>query len=161
MKTKIISLLLFLVIGISGTYGQENKRFNLEEFKKNRIEFLKKELKLTNDEAKTFFPLSDELMRKKYELNKSLMEKNRNLKNKTNITDAEYEEIVREMLEVRIKEAKLEKEYYEKFKIVLSPEKIYKYQMAELKHARNMLNNRERPERAINTRGERPSSSRR
>ena len=149
MKTKIISLLLLLVAGNVSIYGQgqENRspKFNLEEFKQRRSEFLKKEIGLTQEEAKAFLPLSNELMRKKFELNKRIIERNRKLTNKTSVPDAEYEEIVTETFEVRKKELKLEKEYYEKFKAVLSPEKIYKYQQAEMKLARNMINNRERP----------------
>jgi hypothetical protein len=150
MKTKIIFLLFFLAIGSVLIYGQaqENRppKFNLEEFKQKRSEFLEKEIGLTPEEAKVFIPLSNELMRKKFELNKSIIEKNRSLMKKTSIPDSEYEKIVDETFEVRLKEIKLEKEYYEKFKAVLSPEKIYKYQQAEMKLARNMVNNRERPD---------------
>ncbi|MDR1809921.1 MAG: hypothetical protein LBR34_05910 [Prevotella sp.] len=151
MKTKIISLLFVLVTGITFVHGQtqaqENRPpFNLEEFKQKRSEFLKKEIGLTPEEAKAFIPLCDELMRKKFELNKSIIEKNRSLINRTSVPDAEYEGLVAETFEVRKKEIKLEKEYYEKFKAVLSPEKIYKYQQAEMKLARNMINNRQRPD---------------
>ena len=145
MKTKFISLLFIFALNILSVYGQENKRFNLEEFKKKRTEFLKEEIGLTKSEAKAFFPLSNELMQKKYELNKVLIDKNRDLRKKGKKTNADYEEIVKKTLEIRIKEAKLEKEYYEKFKAILSPEKIYKYQIAEMKLAKNMVNNRERP----------------
>lgn len=39
----------------------------------------------------------------------------------------------------KMKEAALEKEYYEKFKKILSPEKLYKYRRAEYKFARSFM----------------------
>jgi viroplasmin and RNaseH domain-containing protein len=149
MKTRLLSLFVLLVCGVFAVYGQESRppKFNLEEFKQKRNEFLKKEIGLTQEEAKVFIPLSNELMRKKFELNKSIIEKNRELMKKTPVSDAEYEEIIKETFSVRFKELKLEKEYYEKFKAILSPEKIYKYQRAEMKLSINMLNNRERPDK--------------
>lgn len=145
MKTKIISLLFFFSVVTFFANGQENRKFNLEEFKKNRSEFLKKEIGLTKEEEKKFIPISDELMKKKYDLNRQLRQESRTLRSKEKMTDADYEAIVKKTLETKAKEVELEKEYYEKFKKVLSPEKIYKYQMAEMKLAKNMVHNRERP----------------
>jgi len=41
--------------------------------------------------------------------------------------------------DVEIKEAQLEKEYFERFKKILSPEKVYKYRNAEYKFVRNFM----------------------
>ena len=40
---------------------------------------------------------------------------------------------------IEIKEAQLEKEYFERFKKILSPEKVYKYRNAEYKFVRNFM----------------------
>ena len=41
-----------------------------------------------------------------------------------------------------MKEAELEKEYYNKFRKVLSPEKLYRYKNAEMKFARIFMKER-------------------
>ena len=47
------------------------------------------------------------------------------------ITDDEYRNILENDVEVKLKEAELDKEYADKFKKVLSPEKLYKARQAE------------------------------
>ena len=42
-------------------------------------------------------------------------------------------------MSVNIKRAQLEKEYYEKFKKILPPKKLYKYKRAEGKFAREFM----------------------
>ncbi|MEG1749355.1 MAG: hypothetical protein RRZ65_07130 [Tannerellaceae bacterium] len=61
------------------------------------------------------------------------------MKSKKQATDAEYLKAIDACLEVRINEAQLEKEYYEKFKKILSPEKLYKYRRADYKFAREFM----------------------
>ena len=56
-----------------------------------------------------------------------------------NPTDADYNKVIDECLDVEIKEAQLEKEYFERFKKILSPEKVYKYRNAEYKFVRNFM----------------------
>ena len=149
MKTKIISFFFFMVLAVSMANAQQpgHRRFDFEDFKKKKYEFIKKEIGLTEKEAKAFLPLSDELMKKKFEINKELRDNIRTLREKKEKSDADYEKMVDKALDARIKEAQLEKEYYQKFKKVLSGEKLYKYQMAEMKFNKNMVNNRERAER--------------
>ena len=44
-----------------------------------------------------------------------------------NTTEMQYEEIVNNMLDSKIQSAQLDKEYYKKFKKILSAKQIYKY----------------------------------
>lgn len=142
MKTKLI-LLLSLLFSLSITVNGQNRgnsnqhrnehKINYEQFKQKKAEYIKKEVGLTESEAKAFLPLTDQLMQKKFELNKDLRKEVRELKNKKDKTDSDYESIVKKSLDIRIKEAELEKEYYQKFRKILSAEKIFKYQNAERK----------------------------
>jgi len=151
MKTKIFFLLMFLSTGLLFTNAQQNrqhgqnKRFDIEEYRKKRDQYLIKEVGLTNEEAKQFLPLTNELMKKKYELNKAVREEGRELMKKKEKTEDEYETLLDKNLDIRIKEAQLEKEYYQKFKKVLSAEKLYKYMKAEMKFTKNFVRERERP----------------
>jgi len=147
MRNKIV-LLLFLLcsftVAVNGQgrneeNRQHNHKFNYEQFKQKKAKYIKKEVGLTEDEAKAFLPLTDELMAKKFTLNKELRKAARALREKKDRTDDDFDSLVKQTLDVRIKEAQLEKEYYQKFKKVLSAEKIYKYQNAERKFVKEVV----------------------
>lgn len=148
MKNKIGFLLLLLCTFSFTVNGQEkgdrkdrphNHKFNYEQFKQKKARYITKEVGLTKEEAKAFMPLADELMSKKFELNKELRRAGRELRNKKDKSDANFDEFLKKSYNVRIKEAQLEKEYYHKFKKVLSSEKIFKYQNAEKKFVKEVL----------------------
>ena len=54
-------------------------------------------------------------------------------------TDAEYEQIIEGIVKARIEADKLDLEYLQRFKKILSPKKIYKLQRAEIKFHRDIL----------------------
>ncbi|MDR2968736.1 MAG: hypothetical protein LBV32_03915 [Tannerellaceae bacterium] len=124
------------------TTAQENDRdglFNREAFEAKRNAFITAEIGLTPEEAAKFIPLCDELRRKRFEIGKDCRNQSREIRKKENATASEYTKAVDTCLEAGIKEAELDKEYYEKFKKILSPEKLYKYRDAEFKFARQFM----------------------
>ena len=48
-------------------------------------------------------------------------------------------QVIDECVSVNMRQAQLEKEYYEKFKKILSPKKLYRYKRAEGKFAREFM----------------------
>ena len=125
----------------------DQKRFDKEAFDAKRNAFITAEIGLTPEEAAEFIPMTDELRKKKFEAGresrKLSKEINQKRKNGEIPTDAEYEAAVSKSLEAEIEEARLEKEYYEKFKRILSAEKIYKYRKAEAKFLQNFYKGRD------------------
>jgi len=144
MKIKLVFISFLLTFGLLCGYAQEPKKFDVKEFKQEKREFIIKEVGLSNEEAARFFPLSEELMDKKYELNRAIRIEGRALKAKQNATAAEYDVLMNKILDMHIREAELEKEYYSKFKEVLSPEKLYKYHRAEKKFMQTTVQNKNR-----------------
>ncbi len=144
MRIKTLILYFILMLGTFATYGQNTKKFDIEDYRKKRNEFLKKEMNLTDKEASAFFPLSDDFMKQKYDINRSVRQHERQLKEKKDKTDADYESFLKRRTDAKVKEAQLEKHFYEKFSKVLPPAKLYKYQEAEMKFMRNTVNNKER-----------------
>ena len=139
-KRIIFSLLLsFFVVGAISAQtkkagepkdGKIKERF--EKFRAQRVSFITGKVNLTEQEAKAFWPLCNELQEKKFELNKPLREKRgASRAAKKEMSSKDYLEIMNLNADIKIKEAELEKEYLSKFAKVLSPEKIYKYQQAE------------------------------
>ncbi|MDR1623394.1 MAG: hypothetical protein LBS04_00235 [Tannerellaceae bacterium] len=119
--------------------GKSDKTFDKESFVIKRSAFITAELSLTPEEAAAFMPLCEELQQKKYEAGFKCRKLSREIKSKKNPTDSECAEVINECLGVGIKEAMLEKEYYEKFKKVLPAGKLCKYRDAERKFAREFM----------------------
>lgn len=148
MRHKNILLLVVLTLlsyfPLSAQEQDQSRRgnFDIEAFKKKKAEFIIENVNLTDAEAKAFIPLTNELMDKRFELNRSIRKETRELRKKTNKTNADYERLLDASSTVKIKEAQLEQEYLQKFKKVLSAEKIYKYKQAEAQYMKDMVDQR-------------------
>lgn len=130
---KLIFLLIVISFSVSMQISAQGKRgkFNKEEFIKERNIFLTERIGLTAEEAAIFLPLENELLMKKFEVGRDCRKLQRHLHDKKEKTEEEC----KQLLECREKEKemrdRLDKEYLEKFKEVLSAEKILQYQKAE------------------------------
>lgn len=103
----------------------------MQEFEKRKMEYIQKEAGLTPAEANKYFPLNNELTQKKFELHKQHREKIQRIKDNSNISDEEYRKLLENDVDIKVKEATLDKEYATKFEKVLTPEKLFKAQQAE------------------------------
>lgn len=131
---------LFMICLATGLQAQKNTRPRLtpEEFRAKQEAFITKKAELSEEEAAKFFPIFFELQNKKKELNDKAWKGMKEGKD-PKTSDAKYEQIINKMLDTRIRVAELDKEYYPKFKKVLSPKKIYKVQHAEMRFQRELL----------------------
>ena len=123
-------------------YAQEGKQhrfFDREAFVAKRNAYITAEVGLTPEEAAVFIPLFSELQQKMFEIGHECRKLSKELRLNKNATDADYLKAVDACVDVNIKQAQLEKEYYEKFKQILSPKKLYKYRHAESKFAREFM----------------------
>jgi len=139
---KIIIITFGALIGLCplGVFAQDRpEAFDKEVFLEKRKAFIISELALTPREVEVFIPLMDELQQKKFEAGQKCRKLSKDVKQKDNPTDTDYLKAIDECLGVGLKEAELEKEYYEKFKRILSPEKLYKYKDVEFKFAREFV----------------------
>jgi hypothetical protein len=101
---------------------------------------------LTPEEAAAFIPLCNELQEKMFEAGRECRKLSKDLRHNQNATDADYLKVIDECVSVDMKQAQLEKEYYEKFKKILSPKKLYKYKRAEGKFAREFMRDGDKKE---------------
>lgn len=151
MNHKIFLLIgLFLLSVASGISAQEKggkvdsqKKADFEQFKAKRVEYISKEMDLTQAESQAFWPLCNELQEKKFELNRSMRSELRtiykDLKEGKTVSEDDYDKVINLNIETKIKEAELEKTYYEKFRKILPVDKVFRYQRAEQKFARKMF----------------------
>lgn len=124
-------LLLFINVLFINAQSSSKSLMNLQAFEKNKQEFIMKEAGLTQEEADSFFPLNNELQKKKLELHRKYRENLEHTKGAVNISDEEYEKLINENINIKMREAELDKEYSELFNKLMSPEKLFKTQQAE------------------------------
>jgi hypothetical protein len=144
----IIFEALMTTLFLPGVYAQDKPdgHFNRESFLVRRNAFITMELSLTPKEVEGFLPLLEELEQRKYEAGQKCRAFSKEVKQKKNPNNTDYLKTIDECIEVGIKEAELEKAYYEKFKKILSPEKLYKYKEVEYRFAREFVKNSGRPD---------------
>lgn len=132
-KNKIFLLCFVLLTAVlTPTAFAQERKMNVADFEKRKMEYIKKEAGLTDEEAQKFFPIFNELTQKKFSLHKGHRDIIEKIKNeKSSITDEEYKRMLENDTDVKLKEAELDKAYSSKLEEVLSPEKLYKAQQAE------------------------------
>lgn len=141
-KIFFITFVACLVAFSFSAYAQEGKQhhnFDREAFQAKRNAYITAEVGLTPEEAALFIPLCNELQVKKFEVGHECRKLSKELKRNSDATDADYTKTIDTCVEVDLKQAQLEKDYYERFKKILSPKKLYKYKRAELKFARDFM----------------------
>lgn len=143
----LVLISVFIYSPLSAQEDSHRRNFDVEAFKRKKAEFIIEKVGLTEAEAKAFIPLANELMDKRFELNRTVRKDSRELHKKSSKTNADYERLLDAGSAVKIREAQLEQEYLQKFKKVLSPEKIYKYKQAEAEYMKEMVGNRPHRER--------------
>ena len=147
-KTFLLTFLVVVFLNIVDGLAQGQQRDNRpglgNDFWEKRNAFIKAEIGLTADEEKKFIPLENEFKQKQFEVGRECRNLARESQNKQKMTDAEYLKLIDCYLDNRIKEAQVEKEYFEKFKQIIRPEKLHKYQEADAKFSRELVNNMRR-----------------
>ena len=96
--------------------GKQHRNFDREAFFAKKNAFITAEMGLTPEEAASFIPLCNELQEKMFEAGRECRKLSKDLKHNENATDADYLKVIDECVSVNMRQAQLEKEYYEKFK---------------------------------------------
>lgn len=112
--------------------GIDQGRLTEAEFRAKQQEYITERAQLTEAEAERFFLLYFELQDKKKELNEQTRELSRR-GNDEDLTEADYHKLLEDIYAARQQGDRLEQEYYNKFKKILSYKKIYLVQRAEMR----------------------------
>ena len=120
------------------TFAQKKDKCTESEFRAKKQAYIAQKAELTPAESEKFFPLYFEFQNKKKEINKHAW----NLAKKgkaSETTDLEYEEIIDNFFDDQEAIVKLEREYIDKYRKILSDKQIYRVYWAEFKFNRNMI----------------------
>lgn len=135
MKKNIALLCFTLIISVfASTATAQVRKMNMADYEKRKMEYIKKEAGLTDAEANRYFPLYNDLSKRKLELHLQHRNKVEKMKQSNkNMSNEEYRQLLENDVDVKLKEAELDKQYSEKLEKILSPEKLYRAQQAERK----------------------------
>jgi len=147
MKTLFFSL-LFTLSTISFSQAPPNPPVppsppdsrKKEKVESMRIAFITQKLDLTPEEAPKFWPVYNELQKKREELRRKKHGEGKKMKpSLDSLTDKEIEKLVDDEIALRQKKLDLQKEYHSKFKSVLPIKKVAKLYRAEEQFAPPLL----------------------
>lgn len=116
-----------------------------KEMRDYKHNFLAKELDLTRDQQRKFFPIYDEME----DQTNRLMQETRQLEEKVvkdgdSVTDIEYEKATEALFEQKCKEGEIEKTYMKKFQPILSKKQLFQLKGAERRFTRDIMKHHRR-----------------
>ena len=120
------------------TFAQKKDKYTESEFRAKKQAYITQKAELTPAESEKFFPLYFEFQNKKKEINKHAWNLAKQGK-ASETTDLEYEEIIDNFFDDQEAIVKLEREYIDKYRKILSDKQIYRVYWAEFKFNRNMM----------------------
>lgn len=139
MKQKLFLIITVMSMCLSLSAQNKGPHMSKEDFHKKKELFIAEHAKLTAEEAICFFPIYNECQMKKHELNRRIWRLHRETFRKKP-SEADYEKMLREIADLRIKIETVEKEYLTRYHEVLSYEKIFAVQGAEAYFQQELLN---------------------
>lgn len=146
MKTPKYLLILLIVLIFSNTVAQPpmpghrgNNPERREQIESMKIAFLTKRLDLSPEEAKRFWPVYNQYAEELEKLRRGRMEQRRDLREKEQMSEADYEKIVDGEISFRQHELDILKKYNSQFKQILPMKKVAQLYRAEEDFKRELL----------------------
>ena len=135
--TRKIGWIIILQLSLLPVQAQ---RIGYKEITEKRIEFIAPRLPLTAAESEKFWPLFREFYDRREELSQKTREKNNQSGNQPPMTDVEFRNAIRFLIDSKMDQVNLMKEYTQKYLDVLPPEKVYRLLQLEEEFNRVLLN---------------------
>lgn len=147
MKTKIQTILSFILLFSSISVFAQNRPDRdkwLAEMREYKHEFIAKELDLTKEQQREFFPLYDSMEDEIERVNSETREIEGRLNENEGASDLELENGARTVFEQKRAEGQIEMTYFEKFKEILNPRQMLKLKNTERKWQQQLFNHHRR-----------------
>ncbi len=145
---KILQSILVAVICISLSASAvsaqapltENERTRwLSEIREYKHEFLAKDLELTREQQREFFPLYDSMEDEVERINAETRALETKVSDDKNASDIEIENASRTIFEQKRAEGQVEMTYFDKFKEILSPRQLLRLKNAERRFTQQLV----------------------
>jgi hypothetical protein len=116
------------------------QRIGYQEITEKRIEFIAPRLPLTAGESEKFWPLFREFYEQREMISKNTKQKDNQPDNKPPVTDEEFLNAIRFMIDSKMDQVTLMKKYTQKYLEILPPGKVYRLLQLEDEFNRVLLN---------------------
>jgi hypothetical protein len=132
---KYLSITLTLVMFpllLSAQQPQQRVRGDFEKVEAEKIAFYTRTMELTSREAKEFWPVYDGFQEQRSKLVRERISISANFtRSRGQLTEREAADMADRYIELQVREADLAREYHEKFKAILPPDKVMRLYQAE------------------------------
>ena len=143
MKRNILLLLVsFLTLTV---FAQQRQRPSFEDFQKTKLEFIVKEMGLSDTEIDKFSPIYKEMSSERIALYAKYRDNTRikrAMHNGEQVADTTMQRISRDDAQLQLEDAQLEMKYQQKFEKILSPQQVMKWRDAEQKFRSDVMSRR-------------------
>lgn len=116
----------------------------LSEIREYKHEFLAKELNLTKEQQREFFPLYDSMEDEVERINAETRDTETRLSENADASELELENGARTIFEQKRAEGQVEMTYFDKFKEILSPRQLLKLKSSERRFTQQLVNHHRR-----------------
>jgi len=123
---KIIFLLGFFLIFFQGfSQPKDGRDGNFEKYQSMKVSYMTEKINLTPEEAQVFWPVYNEFDKKRFEIHKKAHNLEKTMrKNFDTLSEKDFENLNKEMVNQGFVEASLWKEYNDKFLKILPAKKV-------------------------------------
>ncbi len=141
-------ILIFTIISLVNiAVFAQRKSPSFEEFQQMKLDYIVKEMGLSENEIQKFSPIYKELIKDrsqlygKYRANGRIK---RAIRNGEAVADTTMQRISRDDAQLQIEDAQLEQQYQQKFEQILTPQQVCKWRDAEQKFRTDVMRRRQR-----------------
>lgn len=150
----IIILAVLISVGVIRSAAQppqldkDGRQRWMEELRNYKHEFMVKELDLSKEQQNEFFTEYDSMEDKLNSLNADTRELEQRVLADPDASDVELEATARALFDLKSEESKIELEYFEKFKNILTPKQLVRLKNTERKFTQQLVQHHRRLRKA-------------
>lgn len=144
--TLFLSLIVLCGFGLSAQQPLDDAGRDkvLSEMRTYKHRLIAKELGLDKEQEKAFFPVYDKMDDQLQQIGAETRDLERNVMENADATDTEIEAAAAAVYSQKQREGKVEAEYYEQFREILSPRQLLKLKSAERKFTQQLMRHHRR-----------------
>ncbi|MDE6066054.1 MAG: Spy/CpxP family protein refolding chaperone [Duncaniella sp.] len=135
----LIALMLLPVAVSAQKPSDRDRKAWMKEMQQYKNEFMTRKLGLTDEQKAKFLPVYKRMECEVRAVNDQTMKMERDLRDKKDVTDLEYEKLAEAQFELKAREAQIELKYFKEFKTILTPAQLVKLKKAERDFSRQLM----------------------
>ena len=124
--------------------NSEQRQKWFQEMTNAKIEFVNTELGITKDQKEEFNKIYKSYLSELHKVHTETRALRKSIESKKDATDLEYEKAAEALFELKSKEGAVDEKYFIKFKQILSPNQLFKFQRTEDRWTKRLMKHRKK-----------------